>query len=205
MILKVCGLTELGNVLDLTEVEPDLMGLIFYEKSSRYVKSLKMEKTIDRVGVFVNESIDIIKEKVEMYELDFVQLHGNETPSFCKEICQTGVGVIKAFSVDDEFSFNSLTPYTDYCKYFLFDTKGKLPGGNGVRFNWEKLKEYGLEVPFLLSGGIELNHASEISKLYKEMEQMVGVDINSRFEIKPGLKDVNKVKEFKKLINENPN
>ena len=209
--IKVCGMKHPENMAALALLDPDYMGLIFYDKSPRFFeadleqKDLKMRKT----GVFVDASEDFISEKVKRYNLNAVQLHGNESPQFClnlkKKFSEENrkIELIKVFSIKDEFNFNLLEPYEGLVDYFLFDTKGKNKGGNGIGFNWEVLKEYPSSTPFFLSGGIGLEEVSTIKELQEFFENqnkeelLYAVDINSRFETAPGLKDTEQIKIFK--------
>ena len=203
--LKVCGMKDPENIQDLLEQAPDFMGMIFFEKSPRHVSGTLDPEDIPatgstaRVGVFVNASTDYVYENIKRYSLAGVQLHGSEDPTYCKEMKKKGVLVIKAFSVGKEaFDFSQLNPYAEYVDYFLFDTKGKLPGGNGYTFNWEVLEEYKGPVPFFLSGGIHPDHGERIRNFSHPF--LHGLDINSQFEIEPGFKDVAKVHEFWKAL-----
>lgn len=200
MKIKVCGINDLDSLTDLEKDENiDFLGFIFYSKSKRFVKiNLPEEKLKNRVGVFVNENEDFIKEKILQYKLDFVQLHGNESPIFCRSI-RNYTPVIKAFGVDSNFAFSILNQFQDCADYFLFDTKTEQHGGSGLRFNWNLLSNYTLSTPFFLSGGLNPDDLSDIQKL--SHPAFFGLDLNSGFEIKPGLKDVNKVNQFiKELI-----
>jgi phosphoribosylanthranilate isomerase len=199
MKLKVCGLKDRENILQVVEHKPDYIGFIFYPKSPRYAgKELNADFTqsissAKKVGVFVNESEINILDKVSRFGLDYVQLHGNETPEFCKQV-QQYVPVIKAFGISGTFNFSSLDAYKDACDYFLFDSSSKEYGGSGKTFNWDKLKEYTLQKLFFLSGGIDLQNIDEIQNL--TIPQLMAVDVNSCFEIKPGMKDISKIKEL---------
>lgn len=200
--LKICGLRQTENINALLPLQPDYMGFIFYEKSKRYAEGVlkprftksNTSKPPIKTGVFVNEEIKKIKTIVEKYELRAVQLHGDESVGFCEEMKQENVEIIKVFSVNDNFDFNQTKKYEPVCDLFLFDTKGKERGGNGVAFNWEVLKKYNGEKPFFLSGGIGPDDAMEIKKI--NHPKLYGVDINSCFEIEPGLKDVGAVEVF---------
>ncbi|HEY8401441.1 MAG TPA: phosphoribosylanthranilate isomerase [Cytophagaceae bacterium] len=205
MKLKVCGMRNAENIRELVKLQPDYIGFIFYEKSKRYAGAelepqlvLNLPSSIQKVGVFVNASIEYIKEQIEKYQLHVVQLHGDEIPEACAIAKATGITVIKAFSVDSAFDFSSTMPYESVCDYFLFDTKGEGYGGTGKSFDWSILTKYNNKVPFLLSGGIDLEHAERIKDL--KGFNLHAVDINSRFEIEPGLKDINKIRQFIKLI-----
>lgn len=204
MLLKVCGMRENENIAALRDLQPDFMGLIFYPPSSRFAAEtadptlIRSLQTIRTVGVFVNANEHYMVKMVEKFALNLVQLHGTESPGICAFIRSLGVGVIKVFSVGNDFDFGQLAAYEPYVDYFLFDTQGKLPGGNGVAFNWEILQQYPSRKPFFLSGGIGLEELAHLKQL--DLPQMVAVDVNSRFEIRPGLKDMEKLKQFQSLL-----
>ncbi|MEM7655916.1 MAG: phosphoribosylanthranilate isomerase [Bacteroidota bacterium] len=193
MKLKVCGMREQGNIEGLMALRPDYMGLIFFAKSPRnvdesldaaWVKAQAMEK----VGVFVNADLGTIEGKIRDYGLNLAQLHGKESPEFCAAVRNLGVQVIKVFSVGQAFDFAQLTAYETVVDFFLFDTKGKAPGGNGVVFNWELLEAYPSKVPFFLSGGINPDNVAQIEA--HRFPQLHAIDVNSGFEIRPGYKDL---------------
>ncbi len=204
MKIKVCGMREEKNLLEILEEPPDFIGLIFYEKSPRFVGNLSPKITdmipayVGKTGVFVNASAEEIKEKVQDYKLDLVQLHGNETPSYCKVLRQSlkpfDTKIIKVFSVGKAFSFQETAPFEEIVDYFLFDTKGKFPGGNGEVFNWKILKNYQGKIPFFLSGGIGPEHIETIKKI--KLAQLYAVDVNSKFEIAPAIKDIKLTHDF---------
>ncbi|MES2543879.1 MAG: phosphoribosylanthranilate isomerase [Bacteroidota bacterium] len=192
--IKICGMKYPDNILEVGSLLPDYMGFIFYEKSSRFFDGEipEIPKSIKKVGVFVDASLNEILAKIEKYKLDVIQLHGNESVEFCESLKQSPqlsgqIEVIKVFSVGDDFDFERLKEYETVCDYFLFDTKGKLPGGNGYTFNWEVLKNYNSEKPFFLSGGIGIE---EIKIIEKMNLPVYAIDVNSKFEIEPGLKNV---------------
>lgn len=203
------------NIKDLLELPVGLMGLIFYKKSPRHVPNSAAkailqasDDTIKRVGVFVNETKEIILQKVDKFKLSYVQLHGKESPDDCYDLladsaktfgCDDELQIIKAFSVDEQFDFSTTVEYAPYCKYFLFDTKGKNAGGNGFMFDWSLLQQYKGNTPFLLSGGIGVDAATAIQEL--DLPKMVGVDLNSKFEKSPALKDIAQVNFFLKEVN----
>ena len=147
MKIKICGLKFESNILGLSKLEPDYMGFIFWEKSKRLVigstPNLSQTK-IKKTGVFVNADFEKIKDKVHVHKLEAIQLHGQESPEFCKKIKNLGVEIIKTFSIDENFNFNILEKYKLCSDYFLFDTKGKSPGGNGISFDWEILRNYNI-------------------------------------------------------------
>jgi len=145
MKIKVCGLKFKSNILGVSKLEPDYMGFIFWENSKRYVKGTTPNLTqtkIKKTGVFVNADFKKIREKANVHKLEAIQLHGQESPEFCNKIRNLGVEIIKAFSIDEYFNFYNLEKYDLCSDYFLFDTKGKSPGGNGVSFDWEILRNY---------------------------------------------------------------
>lgn len=201
MKIKVCGMRNSENISALITLKPDFIGFIFYDKSKRFVADfppIDFPKEIKKVGVFVNETINEIIEKAIKYKLDFVQLHGNEMPEYCEKLASQNIKIIKAFSIDEQFDFSVLKPFEKQVSLFLFDTKGKNFGGNGIKFNWELLQNYSGKIPFLLSGGITKNEVEEIRKL--KHPAFLGIDINSGFEIEPGLKNIQEIKEFKSRL-----
>ena len=223
MRLKVCGMKYQENIIEVAALRPDYMGFIFYEKSPRFFDGEipQIGVTIKKVGVFVNASIDEIIEKVSKYGLNAIQLHGEESAEYCEELkrhyenpeysgdevistkrlprfARNDVAIIKAFSIKDTFDFGVLERYEASCDYFLFDTKGKLPGGNGYAFNWNILKNYPSKKPYFLSGGIGLDEVKNVLSFLDspESEYCYAIDVNSKFEQEPGLKDIEKLKEF---------
>jgi phosphoribosylanthranilate isomerase len=196
MKLKICGMKYPENILEVSQLLPDYIGFIFWEKSSRYFDGEipKINKSIKKVGVFVDATLEEIISKIEKYDLDVIQLHGNESPEFCENLKKKNIQIIKVFSVNDDFNFSILEPFENACDYFLFDTKGKLPGGNGITFNWQILKQYKLTKPFFLSGGIGLDEIENIKKLNLPI---YAIDVNSKFEIEAGLKNIELLKSFK--------
>lgn len=174
------------------------MGLIFYPGSARCVHGpVPASPFIKRIGVFVDSSKMEIIRIAKTNALDLIQLHGKETPEFCRTIINEGYKVVKSFALHDEFDFSALKAY-HFCNYFLFDTLGPLPGGNGLPFNWEVLTFYRGNVPFLLSGGIGPESIPRLKDF--SHPRWVGIDINSRFEITPGFKDIGKIKDFKDAV-----
>lgn len=178
------------NILEVSQLLPDYLGFIFYEKSARYFDGEipEIPKSIKKVGVFVNASFEEILEKAEKHQLNLIQLHGSESPKFCQKLKIINLQIIKVFSVDSDFDFSILNNYENVCDYFLFDTKGKLPGGNGFAFDWNLLSKYNLQKPFFLSGGIGID---EIPKIKTMNLPIFAIDVNSKFEIQAGLKNVN--------------
>ena len=204
MRLKVCGMRELENISALSELDPNYIGFIFWSESSRFVnkKTPPLEKKIIKTGVFVDATFDYILTKIKDHQLDAVQLHGQESCSYCKVIKDYGLKVIKSFSIKNTFDFNTLEDYENSCDYYLFDTKGKLPGGNGFNFDWKILNEYPSQKPFFLSGGIGVDNLNEIKKLVKTKLPIHAIDVNSKFETAPGNKNIELLKKFKNEIDE---
>lgn len=197
MKVKVCGMRDAANIKALGQLKIDLIGFIFYPKSSRYaavLPEIEIPSKIKRVGVFVNASFEVIEQRTKSFKLDYLQLHGDETPEYCQALHAKGYSIIKAFAVDEYFDFEQLNAYKPFCDFFLLDAKGKSYGGNGIQFNWNILKKYVVDMPFFLSGGIDLNAINKIQNL--QLPQLYGIDVNSRFEISPGLKNIPKVKQL---------
>lgn len=210
--LKICGMKFPENIQEITHLEPDFLGFIFFEKSTRnYLEDtiIFIPKSIQKVGVFVNENQDEIIKKIKKYDLDFIQLHGNETKSYCLDLInqisenQLNIKLIKSFSIDDTFDFSLLNDYQTV-DYFLFDTKGNLPGGNGTKFNWEILEKYHLNKPYFLSGGIGLEDVSNINSFLQKpaFKNCFGLDVNSQFELEAGFKNKEKLQQFKTQLYE---
>jgi phosphoribosylanthranilate isomerase len=207
MNLKVCGLTTKKQLVQLEAINVDYAGFIFHKDSPRYAGDTLdgedltgMDLDIKKVGVFVDADYEDIMEMVEKFELDMVQLHGNESPELCEELSED-VEVVKVFRIDDSVkSIDTLVaPYDNVCDYYLFDTKvGSAAGGTGKKFNWEKLKTSKIEKPFFLSGGISPEDAALV-KSFKHPDYF-GVDVNSLFEKEPGVKDMGLVLGFVKSL-----
>ncbi|GHC60396.1 phosphoribosylanthranilate isomerase [Ulvibacter litoralis] len=196
--LKICGIKH--NVAEVANLQPDYLGFIFYEGSPRnFTAQLpELSSKLKKVGVFVNASEAFISEKIKTYQLDVIQLHGEETPEFCKTIkAENNVQVWKVFSVKDAFDFSILTAYEPYADKFLFDTKGKEKGGNGYTFDWTILKDYPSKIPFILSGGIGLEQLDALKEIQKTELPIYAIDVNSKFESQPGLKNIHDLKKFK--------
>lgn len=200
MKLKVCGLKYEYNIAELMQLPIDYMGFIFYKKSPRYIDNIiefdfmsSIPKQIKKVGVFVNESSNSILNYVAKYDLDFVQLHGNESPETCKEL-KSKVKIIKAFQITETFDFSVLENYLDHVYYFLFDSPTTSYGGSGKSFNWQILEKYIYNIPFILSGGISEEHLEELKKI--KNSQLMAIDINSKFETEPGLKNIQQINQF---------
>lgn len=193
----------LENILEISQLEPDLLGFIFYENSPRNFeeKIPELPGKIKKAGVFVNATFEEITSKLDIHKLDYIQLHGNEAPEFCLKL-QNKIPIIKAFSIDENFDFKILKNYSESCTYFLFDTKGKNHGGNGMAFDWNILENYKLEKKYFLSGGISLENVSDLKEFLKKdyAKNCLGIDINSKFEIAPGLKNTEKIIAFKSKL-----
>jgi phosphoribosylanthranilate isomerase len=229
MKLKVCGMKYVENIEQVVGLQPDYLGFIFYEKSKRNFEGIipEFSKSIKKTGVFVNEYVEIVISLVEEYRLDAIQLHGDESLEYVTDlknqlkerralfidenkqikkkknkhyISENEVEIIKVFGIKDEFNFGILTPYLEVVDFFLFDTKGKERGGNGTKFDWSILEKYPFKKPFFLSGGIGLEDIEEIQKIIKSDLPIYALDINSKFESKPGLKNINEVKNFKNTL-----
>lgn len=187
------------NILSVARLQPDFMGFIFYDQSSRYFNEAPPElpKEIKKTGVFVNASLQEVKKVIEHHNLDMIQLHGQESPEYCKELQHTEV--IKVFSIKDKFNFSQLLAYEEACDFYLFDTKGSLPGGNGYSFNWDVLKDYPSKKPYFLSGGIGLKEIDKIKAFLstKYSKYCYAIDVNSKFELEPGLKNTNELEKFR--------
>ena len=198
MKIKVCGMRDVENIREVEALGIDMMGFIFWPKSKRYVSEFPENMPIyaKRVGVFVDESIEQVKQIADDYALDIIQLHGSESPAYAQELREWEV--IKAFNIATKEDLESTKPYEGIVDYFLFDTKGQSVGGNGEKFDWSVLEAYDGKTPFLLSGGIGPDDAERVKAFHHP--QCIGIDLNSRFEASPGLKDVNKLREFIKKI-----
>ena len=193
MKLKVCGMKYSQNITEIENLFPDLMGFIFYEKSKRFFNQpeINLNNKVKRVGVFVNENIQEIKNKIKKYKLDYVQLHGEENVNFCHSL-QTFVKIIKVFKIDYNFNFKKTEEFDKVCDYFLFDTKSQLHGGSGKKFDWDLLKNYNCKKDFFLSGGIDISDIEEIKKIVNSYP-IAGIDVNSKFELDNLEKDKEKI------------
>ncbi len=204
MKLKVCGMKFVENIEQVSGLYPDYMGFIFYEKSKRNFEGVipKLPKSIKKTGVFVNEYPEILVSLVEEYQLEAIQLHGDESIAYIEQIKTylPSVEIIKVFGIKDEFNFELLKPFLQVVDYFLFDTKGKERGGNGYQFDWSILDAYPYEKPFFLSGGIGLKEVVDLKKVVDSDLPIHAIDINSKFEITPGLKNINDIKIFKNKL-----
>ena len=204
MKIKVCGMKHAANIAEVANLHPDYLGFIFYPKSPRLISEVSAElikyvpADIKTVGVFVSEEIDEVKLKIAKHQLKAVQLHGAESVEYCAELKNIGVEVIKAFGVHTAFDFKQLERYAPVVDYFLFDTQTPAHGGSGKVFDWKLLDGYQLDQPYFLSGGIGLEHVQQIKTI--QDPRLYTVDVNSKFELEPGLKDVEQLKAFFKKL-----
>ncbi len=214
MIIKVCGMREARNISQLAELGIDYMGFIFHKPSKRFFGYPDKDflaflpNSIKKTGVFVNEDAEEIVDKVIRYNLDAVQLHGEETPEFCMQLqtlasLRSGckIIIIKAFGVFKGFEFNHLQAFCPNVDFFLFDTKTSGHGGSGISFDWTILGDYNLETPYFLSGGLSPENISEVN--FKD-DRLYGLDLNSKFETEPGIKDIEKLRSLIQLIKKQP-
>ncbi|MGC4039917.1 MAG: phosphoribosylanthranilate isomerase [Flavobacterium sp.] len=188
------------NISEIALFQPDYLGFIFYGDSPRNMESPipYIDKSIQKVGVFVNASLDEISSKAKVFGLDYVQLHGDENPDFCGYIQQQNIKVIKSFRVGKNFNFNILEEFNDICSYFLFDTLGSNYGGNGIAFDWSVLQNYNSTKPYFLSGGIGPENIEEIKHFLNHdyAKNCIAIDCNSKLEVSPGLKSIEKTKQL---------
>lgn len=202
--LKVCGMRDEDNIVQIASLVPDYMGFIFYEKSPRFVgKTFSiplMPSSIKKVGVFVDATVSEMLSARDRHQLDFLQLHGQESVATVKELKKNGAGIFKVFSMDDHFDFSMAKPFEEYVDFFLFDTKGKYYGGNGTTFNWNILSRYQGDVPFLLSGGLTPENIDEVKQI--GAIKLQAVDVNSGVESSPGVKDAGKVLSVVNRLND---
>lgn len=202
------------NTAEVAALLPNYLGFIFYEGSKRnYTGEVpKLSKSIKKVGVFIDATINFVIQKIVDFQLDVIQLHGDESPEYCKEVKKQikalplgeGLGedlqIWKVFSIKKTFNFEKLNPYENIVDAFLFDTKGKEKGGNGYSFNWDVLKNYSSAIPFVLSGGIGLEEISAVKEILKTKLPIMAIDVNSKFEIAPGLKNIEDLKVLIKQV-----
>ncbi len=226
MRLKICGMKYDENIRKVAELHPDYLGFIFYEKSKRNFEGIipEISKNIKKTGVFVNEIKEIVISLVEEYKLEAIQLHGDESVAYLSDlknelaarrtlfieenkcikkrknklfVSKNPIEIIKVFAIKDQFDFSILEPYLNVVDYFLFDTKGKERGGNGVKFDWSVLEKYPFEKPFFLSGGIASDDLEKIQIIRKKNLPIYSLDVNSKFESSPGLKNIEELSKFK--------
>ena len=204
--LKVCGMRDSQNIVAVGERRPEYMGFIFYQKSPRYVGEEFMvpdglPRTVQRVGVFVNETTEVMLVKAKKYSLNALQLHGMETPEQCEALRAEGYKVIKVLSVDSAFDFQKTVPYKNVADLFLFDTKGTYYGGNAVPFDWQLLRQYDQSVPFFLSGGLSPENVGSIVSLLDM--NLYALDVNSGVESAPGMKSLARLDALKDALEQN--
>ncbi len=202
--LKVCGMKYQDNILEVAALQPDYLGFIFYDASARNFEGIipDLPKNSKKTGVFVNELLEIVVSLAQEYRLEALQLHGDESVAYIQEIKNhlPTVEIIKVFGVQEQFDFSSMEAYTTAVDYFLFDTKGKHRGGNGVKFDWTVLRDYPYTTPFFLSGGIGPHDGEAIRQIVQSGLPIYGVDINSKFESAPGKKNSSEVARFKNKL-----
>jgi phosphoribosylanthranilate isomerase len=203
MKIKVCGLKYPVNIKAVTDLEPDYVGFIYYGRSPRFVGNIaagdlaSLPSKIIKTAVFVDEDQQEISRLIDEFGFDAIQLHGAESTDFAGSF-KGRVQVLKAFGLDEDFDFDQLNAYVGKVDYFLFDTKTDAHGGSGKTFNWDILDSYKLDVPFFLSGGLSLDNLEQVAKITHP--KFYGVDLNSRFEKEPGLKDIEKLKQAFSLL-----
>ncbi|MEO6731160.1 MAG: phosphoribosylanthranilate isomerase [Ferruginibacter sp.] len=209
MRVKVCGITQVEQLDMLPEVGATFAGLIFYPKSPRYVlrhmttTQIKKENNTNKVGVFVNASIEDVLHMVDECRLHMVQLHGDETAKYCEKIADY-ISVVKAFRISDTDNIGwRIREYMDVCDMFMFDTEGAGYGGTGKKFNWDKLKDVSVGKPYFLSGGIEPGDVDKLKDFESrpEAKALFAIDINSKFESMPGIKNMELIKNFIQQFN----
>lgn len=203
-LLKVCGLANPHNIREVVKLQPHYIGFVFYHSSLRNAShslthefAMSLPASIKKVGVFVDDSMDRITNYIAMYNLDYVQLHGKEDSAYCAELKKC-CGVIKAFGVDRQFDFRSTAQYEQACDFFLFDTKTPQHGGSGARFDHSLLEQYGGKTEFFLGGGLSEKNIAEAHQ--KKMKKLHALDVNSRIEIAPGVKDIEKIRQIQQIL-----
>ncbi len=205
--IKVCGMLHPENIEQVSHLKPDFLGYIFYPGSERYVGEkpdpaifLIPGRETEKVGIFVNEEIDRVKWSFEEYHLDMVQMHGEESPQYCLALSDSGIPVIKAFNPYAVKGGIILEEYIEGVRYYLFDTPGKTHGGTGRKFDWDQLEGLSFPHRFLLSGGIGPDDCGQIRNVGHK--DLFGIDVNSKFERSPGMKDVSLLKKFIREVRE---
>ncbi len=212
LLIKVCGMSDLSNILELIPLKPDFIGYIYVPESKRFVgrqpenlrpigemiRAYSMNTEI--VGVFMNQALEVVLEDVKHLDIQTIQLHGNESTDFCKELKKLEYKIIKAFGISEEFDWEQLRDYEGVVDYFLFDTlHAGQSGGTGFTFNWDLLDDYPLNVPFLLSGGLHpMLNRNDFNEI--RHPSFCGIDLNSKFELSPGIKNIECLSEFIKDI-----
>jgi phosphoribosylanthranilate isomerase len=200
MKIKICGMQVIPNLSEVSLLQPDYLGFIFYPLSPRYAGNLpptvlqNLPQDIEKVGVFVNESIATMQQTATHYHIRTLQLHGHESPATCQALQAQNYQVIKAFHIENQEDISKIAAYVPFINYALLDTKGKHLGGNGITFDWGLLQNYTFDLPFFLSGGISLANITQIYAL--KHPQLIGIDVNSQFELTAGLKDIEQLKKL---------
>ena len=206
MKIKICGLKDPENIKAVSALAPDYLGFIFYRPSPRFVNDVPFEQlnnipsSILKTAVFVNESFEKVNELIDKYSFNVIQLHGNESAEFCGSF-KSKLKVIKAFGLNNDFNFEQLIAYQNKVDFFLFDAKTEIHGGSGKTFDWSILNKYAMDIPFFLSGGLSLDNLEEIKNI--SHSQFYGVDLNSKFETEPGIKNINKLEMAFDIIKQN--
>lgn len=201
---KVCGMKTPDNIAGALQLQPDYMGFIFYQKSPRYVGAdwqgpgTDFPESTAKVGVFVNEDPEKIKLLADQHRFDYLQLHGDEGPEYCRELNKAGYRIMKAVGLRTEADLERLAKYTPWVEFFLFDTPSQQYGGTGETFDWSLLETYDAKQPFFLSGGLSTENVPAVSEL--RHPGIWALDVNSRFETEPGIKDIARLKEFKEQL-----
>jgi phosphoribosylanthranilate isomerase len=198
MIVKVCGMRDAQNIRDVEKLGVDWIGMIFWPQSKRFVAEVPsyLPKHQKRVGVFVDAPLEDIRQHISDYQLNIIQLHGQESPDYVKALKHHTT--IKAFNIAHVDDLMQTEQYEGIADYFLFDTKGQMAGGNGQKFDWSVLTAYHGKTPFLLSGGIGLDDAESVNSFHHP--SCIGIDLNSRFEVSPAFKDIDKLRTFLEKI-----
>ncbi|MEQ7801203.1 phosphoribosylanthranilate isomerase [Pedobacter sp. ASV1-7] len=206
--LKICGMKLPENIQGVATLKPDYLGFIFFRDSKRFVDGLtplfvnNLPAGIRKTGVFVNEELNRVAQLAVLYGLNAVQLHGQEPVKYCIALkgllADAGIELIKAFGVDERFDFNTVNPYSNVADYFLFDTQTPNHGGSGMTFSWALLENYKLNKSYFLSGGISLESVEQLKQINDP--RLYAIDVNSRFELAPGVKDIDKLKDFKSKL-----
>ena len=194
--IKVCGITDENNFSELKKYHIDYFGFIFYKKSPRYILNNPDHAFIknikNKVAVFVDENIDTVISTLEKYDFSYVQLHGNESRDYCMKLKKKGIKIIKSYLIRTQEDFHSMKLDKESADYYLFDYKSDKYGGSGKTFNWEILNNKDFDKPFFLSGGLSLDNLNNLNMI-NDNEMLYGLDLNSKFEKSPGLKDVEKI------------
>ena len=202
MKLKVCGMREVANIKSVLAIKPDLMGFIFYPKSKRFVDELSLDGInfgmTQKVGVFVNEPLDSLAEKVKKFDLDYVQLHGDESLSYLIAVKYLGVKVIKVLRIQDELPIHEILAFEQEVDYFLYDTLSLEYGGSGKKFQWDILNDSPSSKPFWLSGGLSIESLKALDLI--DHPGLIGIDVNSKFESHPGMKKIELLRALKKSL-----